>query len=699
MDINKNNSTSMSDINIIDSENLQQQNAFDMIAKTGNSFFLTGRAGTGKTTFLKNVQNAVDKRFIVLAPTGVAAINAGGQTIHSFFGFNFGVLGPADYGTMNRDKVAMVKDVDTIIIDEVSMVRCDVIDAIDRTLRKCRRSSAPFGGIQMVFVGDPFQLEPVVTQNDRAILRQIYGESKYYFYNSAVISRYGLPKIEFLKVYRQSDRRFVELLEHIRTNSVTMQDLRLINSRYNPADQDDEAYRLTLTTTKAVAARINESRLGELEGETFTYDAVYRGECGSSRDIAEERLVLKKGAQVMFTKNDGAGRWVNGTIGVVTDLSDEKVAVRLEDGSEYDVQMEEWEIVSYKYDPKEKTTEKEVVGIIAQFPLRLAWAITVHKSQSLTFDHVAVDFSQRAFAAGQAYVALSRARSLDGLVLLSPFSQSSVKVSSEVERFARDYNDEEAISREILAGETVNPFLKNKDYDGAAKALFSLAGEFASEGDAEKSMDFIRRAMAFVADDECLQGQGWDVCLDSPDGKLAQAFGAYYSGRGDAAHALLKGLGSSIDSRFDALYLLSRCYEDMQDWTSVESVYTKMISIYNDAIEKGLDSTSFRKFKYRLAILNEKVYGDPGAGVIRSLIAENPGYDKYYLALRWMLIANPEAVLAGESCGNALVRDMFDASVNEDTFIERIAGARKEKGDTWKDFRKFINSLKLAMAC
>lgn len=351
------------------------------------------------------------------------------------------------------------------------------------------------------------------------------------------------------------------------------------------------------------------------------------------------------------------------------------------------------------YDPKTKTTNKEVVGIITQFPLRLAWAITVHKSQSLTFDHVAVDFSQRAFAAGQAYVALSRARSLDGLVLLSPFSQASVKVSREVERFARDYNDEEAISREILAGVTVNPFLKDKDYDGAARALFTLAGDFAAEGDAEKSMEFISRAMAFVADDGCLQGDGWDVCLDGTEGKLVQAFGAYYSGRGDDPFAVLRGLGSSVDSHFDALYLLSRCLEDLQDWPAVEAVYTRMIALYNDALEKGLDSTSFRKFKYRLAILNEKVYGDPGAGVMRSLIAENPGYDKYYLALRWMLKANQEAVLAGESCGNSLVRDMFDATVGEDDFTARLRNARREKGDTWKDFRKYLNSLKLAMAC
>lgn len=688
----------MADINLIDSENIQQRYAFDMIAKTGNSFFLTGRAGTGKTTFLKNIQNAVDKNFIVLAPTGVAAINAGGQTIHSFFAFNFGVLGPGDYGQLNRDKVSMVRDVDTIIIDEVSMVRCDVIDAIDRTLRVYRRSSAPFGGIQMVFVGDPFQLEPVVTREDKAILQQIYGESKYYFYNSAVISRYGLPKIEFVKVYRQSDRKFVELLEHVRTNRVTMQDFRLINSRYNPWANESEPFRLTLTTTKAVAARINDTHLNELDGYSVSFEAEYKGECGSCRDIVEEHLVLKKGAQVMFIKNDTAGRWVNGTIGVVSDLSDEKIMVKLEDGSEYNVQLEEWDNVCYKYDQETKTTSKEVIGIAIQYPLRLAWAITIHKSQSLTFDHVAVDFSHRAFAAGQAYVALSRARSLDGLVLLSPFSQSSVMVSRDVERFARDYNNEEEISRELLAGQAVAPYLKEKNYDEAARTLFTLAGEFASEGDAEKALDFIRRAMAFVADDECLQGLGWDINLAGIEGRMVQAYGAYYLDHSQKALEILKSLGDSIDSEFDALYLLSRCYEDAQDWISVEMVYKKMAALYEAAIEKGLDSTSFRKFRYRLAILNERVYGDPGAGVMRSLIAENPGYEPYYRAIRWMLKANREAVAAADTNENLLVKSMFNSEQDDSEFLELLSNARDEKGDEWSGFKKFLNSLKLAMA-
>ena len=364
-----------------DSTNSEQKLAYEMIAKTSNSFFLTGRAGTGKTTFLKMVQEEVRKNFVVLAPTGVAAVNAGGKTIHSFFGLPLGVLCPWDTGVLNGDKISLVRHIDTIIVDEVSMVRCDVIDAMDRTLRQARRSSAPFGGVQMVFVGDVFQLEPVVTREDGAILMEYYGAGPYYFYKAAAIERLGLPKIEFRKIYRQSDPAFIEILEHIRTGRATARDLIRINSRVRLPGEGSTKIHIVLTSTRKEAQLLNADRLEALEGDPMVYEAEYEGQMNRQSpgsDVAEDRLVLKVGAQVMFTRNSSFGLWVNGTLGVVESLSDDGVRVRLEDGTVHDVQKAQWENIEYEFDKESKTCKKKVVGSVTQYPLRLAWAITIH---------------------------------------------------------------------------------------------------------------------------------------------------------------------------------------------------------------------------------------------------------------------------------------------------------------------------------
>ena len=470
-----------------------------MIERTNNSFFLSGRAGTGKTTFLKNVQKSIKKNFVILAPTGQAAINAGGQTIHSFFGFNFGVLGPGEIGNMNRTKIGLVRNLDTIIIDEVSMVRCDIIDAIDRTLRHYVGNSAPFGGIQMVFVGDMFQLEPIASQKDRATLKEIYGHDCCYFYKAAVIERMKLPKVEFLKIYRQNDPGFIELLEHVRLGKITGFDLTRINSRVSLCD--DEKMRITLTSTNADAKRINDERIAEISSESKAYKAICTGKAKMASEVTDETLTLKVGAQVMFTKNDRARRWVNGTIGVVANLGEENVNVRLENGEEYLVERDAWETIDYEYDHENKCCIKTITGRVEQLPLRLAWAITIHKSQSLTFDRVAIDFGRGAFSNGQAYVALSRARSFDGLELLRPMSPASVMTSRAVLEFAKDFNDSNAIDRELSIGEAINTFEKKKDYDGAAVTLYKMAVTESKAGHTDRACDYFTRAMAFTVDD------------------------------------------------------------------------------------------------------------------------------------------------------------------------------------------------------
>lgn len=693
----------MKEINLIDSENIQQKNAYDMINQTSTSFFLTGRAGTGKTTFLKNVQFMVDKSFIVLAPTGIAAMNAGGQTIHSFFGFNFGVLGPYEYGETNREKVSMIRDVDTIIIDEVSMVRCDLIDAIDRTLRRCRQSSAPFGGIQMIFAGDPFQLEPVVTPDDRKILYDIYGAGPYYFYNSNVIKKYGLAKIEFLKVYRQTDKRFLDILDRARTGMLNGADIHAINRQFSPFI-DDVDYRLTLTSTRKSAAEINQKNLDEIQSEAFNYDALVVGDPGACLDAAEQYLILKKGAQVMFTRNGSIEEpWYNGTIGIVSKLEADRIIVRLQDGSEYPVGKVTWDNTVYTYNHETKVTEKEIIGRVTQYPLRLAWAITIHKSQGLTFDNIAIDLGKKTFAAGQAYVALSRARSLEGITLLSPFTSSSVIVSTDVMKFSHDYNDEVILSRELLAGQTEAPFLKERDYDGAVVSLFALAKKAVGNSDVDMAKFMISKAMSHVADDRCLMGKGWAPSWRSDyDSRFVDAFGAFYNGDHTTALAILGSMGDGVLYDFDALYLMARCLEQYNKWDKVKKLYSTLMDMSVKERDKGSDSESFRKVSYRVAVLNESKFKESGIGIMRQLLVENPYYDRYLLDIRWMLSGHEENRLAFEAensyaITNPIIEAIYDSTISDEKFIEICDSERSVRSLVWTGFRKYLNSLKLSI--
>lgn len=681
--------------------NIEQRHAFDMIAKTNNSFFLTGRAGTGKTTFLKTIQEKVQKKFIVLAPTGIAAINAGGQTIHSFFGLDFGVLGPGDIGIMNANIIAIIRHIDTIIIDEVSMVRCDIIDAIDRTLRFYRKNSAPFGGLQMVFVGDMFQLEPVVTQEDRDILEEIYHSDSFYFYKSAVIRRYGLPKIEFLKIYRQSDPVFIQLLEHIRTGTVSYRDMLRINSRVVAPGEGSQKLKVTLTCTKKAAQVINEERLEELDGDLMVYEAEHAGDSRKCQDAAEDRLCLREGAQVIFTKNDSSQRWVNGTLAIVHSLSDDCIKVRFDNGIIQEVQKVKWESLEYQYDEQTKSSKKRIIGSITQYPLRLAWAITIHKSQSLTFDRVAIDFGKSAFTNGQAYVALSRSRSLEGLELLRPMTLSSVLVSKDVINFSSDFNNTEKITREINIGVAINAFVKNMDCDGAAVTLYEMAAKEARHGDYDYASELMTRAMSYVVDDECLMGKEWtSIQSDNLEYRLLNAIGLFYSGEAGASETILYEMKSVLDTNFDGLYILSRCYEQKEQWDKVDEIYKKMMALFNQSRDMGLDSTSYRKFKYRLAILNERVYADPGAGLMRQLLAENPAYDKYHIALRAMLIDDDDARQEfDEEIGNPIAALLFDREKNNADFLDLLREERDKKSVHWNAYRRFINNLKLAMPC
>lgn len=679
--------------------NPEQYNAYQMIANTHNSFFLTGKAGTGKTTFLKEIQQKVSKNFLLLAPTGLAAINLGGQTIHSFFGFKFGVLGPGEMGQLNPKKQRLIREIDTIIIDEVSMVRCDIIDAMDRTLRFYRKNSAPFGGVQMVFVGDMFQLEPVAQPDDREILKEIYGTDRCYFYKAFVIRRYDLPKIEFLKIYRQSDPIFIEILDHFRTGNVTMRDIMRLNSRYVIPGMESDKLKITLATNNKIAKNINDARMASLDSDEFVYTAESEGDIRNLKESVENELVLKVGAQVMFTRNDPFGRWVNGTLATVTKLVEDGIAVEIEGQGSVDVEKVTWEVVEQEYDKETKSCVRNVVGKMQQYPLRLAWAITIHKSQGLTFDRVAIDLGSGSFACGQTYVALSRARSLEGLELISRISLGSVLVSNDVIEFASTFNDCDQIYKQIQIGEAINDHVKSQNYDAAATTLYAMACREAEKGNLDYACTLMSNAMSYVADDACLSGSAWlSFQSDNYSHRILNAFGLFYDGRMDESEAILKGLGEVvINQNFDALYILARCQEEKQQWGDMWNTYDLMTEIFLQSRDKGMDSTSFRKFKYRMAILRERLGMGPGAGIMRELISENPNYEKYYLNLRWMLWEDDEVLADVAESENELVKVMFDKAASDEQFLSCLSSERENGTLEYINFRRFINGLKLAL--
>ena len=397
-----------------DVNNKQQEIAYQLIKETNVSFFLTGKAGTGKTTFLKKVQNEINKNFIVLASTGIAAINAGGDTIHSFFGIPFGVVTFKESCKVKASRIELLSNVDTIIIDEVSMCRADLIDAIDRAMKHICHSGLPFGGKQVVFVGDIYQLPPVVTTNDKDILSNMYGEGIPFFFKAKAFRGKSLPTIEFQKVYRQEDEKFLSTLNRIRNGLCLQKDINLLNSRLQECN---DKYVVTLSSVNAEADKLNKEELGRLDTTEFTYKALIAGEFDVKKFPVEESLVLKVGAQVMMCRNDSAKRWANGSIGIVTKLENDKIEVEFENGQRHQVHQTTWENCNYKYNKDEMKAEKVVTGTFTQYPIRLAWAITIHKSQGLTFNKMKLNLNRGIFQVGQLYVALSRVKTLEGLFL------------------------------------------------------------------------------------------------------------------------------------------------------------------------------------------------------------------------------------------------------------------------------------------
>lgn len=450
----------------IDLNNPEFQDAWDVLQHTHRSVFLTGKAGTGKSTFLKYIRDNTKKKTVVLAPTGIAAVNVGGQTMHSFFKIPFKPMVPDDPDYANparmrkmlrytKEKVKLIQQLELIIIDEISMVRADIIDFVDRVLRVYSGNMRePFGGKQLLFVGDIFQLEPVVTHDTRDILRRYY--RNFFFFNARAFEQINLVPIELRKIYRQSDSDFIALLDRVRINRATPADMSRLNQRCNPDYQEvNGEFAITLATRRDTVDSINDEHMKALKTPEFVYEGVIEGDFPENSLPTAFQLALKEGAQVIFIRNDKQGRWCNGTIGRVTRLSDQSVYVALENGAEMQVEWEIWENMQYSYNEKEKKVEEKVLGSFSQLPLKPAWALTVHRSQGLTFSRVVIDFAGGAFTGGQTYVALSRCTSLEGITLLKPLSERDIIVNPAVVEFSRQFNNRQLIN-EAMEQERAN---------------------------------------------------------------------------------------------------------------------------------------------------------------------------------------------------------------------------------------------------
>lgn len=399
-----------------------------IVEKTDMSLFLTGKAGTGKTTFLREVVRYTKKKCIVLAPTGIAAVNAGAMTIHSFFQFALGpfvqgVIEPKSDFRINKSKLELIRHLQLLIIDEVSMVRADLMDHIDVELRRIRRNSKPFGGVQLLMIGDLQQLPPIAHGGEDELLRQYY--KTLYFFSSSALKSMKYSCIELKNVYRQTDRHFIDILNHARDCTLTSQDISDLNARYIPgfSPKPEDGY-IRLMTHNRQVDYINAAEMEKLDSKPYTFVAAVTGTFPEESYPTADSLTLKKGAQVMFIKNDPERRFINGTLGEVKSIDKNSIAVRLaESGTVIDVEPMEWQNIRYQFDEESKEISSKQIGRFKQYPLKAAWAITVHKSQGLTFDKAIIDV-HAAFSPGQAYVALSRCRTLDGLVLSSPVSAS-----------------------------------------------------------------------------------------------------------------------------------------------------------------------------------------------------------------------------------------------------------------------------------
>ncbi len=657
--------------NELDFQNVEQQKAFDLVANTNTCLFITGKAGTGKTTFIKRIQEEIDKNFLVLAPTGIAAIAVGGQTIHSFFGFPMQAIGPYTETSLSNEKYMILKKTDTIIVDEVSMVRSDMVDGMDRCLRMVFKTNMPFGGKQVIFVGDLFQLPPVVKEGsaDAVMLHDLYGIGLPFFYKAFVLKRMNLPKIEFLKVYRQSDENFLNILNKMRNGEVTDEDLNLLNEHVSKESNND--YSVTLTSFNYMAEKINSEKLNAIEEEEFCYQAEVYGDFKKNDAPVPEYLKLKVGAQVIFCRNNPLAGYMNGTIGKIFMLDEEHIYVMLENGSKINVNKVTWENFRSKYDRQTRKMKSEVVGSFTQFPLKLAWTITIHKSQGMTFDKMHFDLSRGTFQAGQAYVAISRLRSLDGLTLSNPIRPYHVTQNQEVRVFANSFNDVEMIDDELATGRLIFKHLSNNDYDNAVKACLLQVISKTNINDCRNAALIAKKMFDIMLDDRCLLGLTKETLLLKDCSMTSNFLNAVICLYGDRFEEAI-GYADMVLCRrscVEAMFIKGRALYELERYDEAYDVVYQIISFSKESEEKKAIDKKLILFEARV---NERI-GNSIVGLCNRLISLCPEYLSSYIMIR---------------------RELHDDGVrlndeNEDDNIELIE-AFNDKSISHSDFRKIL---------
>ena len=656
-----------------------QEKAFALIESTNTSLFITGKAGTGKSTFIKMIQEEIDKNFLVLAPTGIAAINVGGQTIHSFFGFPFEVIGPHTQMRVLEEKQILLKHIDTIIVDEVSMVRCDLVDGMDRFLRTAFPTHMPFGGKQVVFVGDLFQLPPVVSEPaDEDMLCDLWEKGTPYFYKAHVLKRINLPKIEFRTVYRQKDGAFLDVLNRLRIGESTPADLELLNQHVNYSDATED-YSVILSAYRKRADLMNERKLAELDGEEFCYMGQKDGKFNTKDFIVPEQLKLKVGAQVMFCRNI-SHNCVNGTIAKVSDLSEDTITVKLENGAEVNVAQTVWESLERVYNRETKKMESQVVGTFTQYPLKLAWAVTIHKSQGMTFDRMHFDLLHGTFAPGQAYVAISRMRSLEGLTLSNPIMPYHIIQNPEIKAFANSYNDTEMIDDELQIGQEVYKYLASKDHDGAVGTCLKYVVDKCRKGDYRNAALVAKRMFDVMLDDRCLMGKTKEVELLKDCSMTCNFLNAVLCLYGERYEDAIGYANMVLDRKacLEAMFVKERalyCLERYEDAYDVD--YQIMMATQESDDKKTIDM----KQLLLEARINERL-GNSNMAICKRLIKICPECLSAYVMLRAEALKNGKALPTTEESetdeNEKLVMAFNNTDLTEEAFEQMLSASPQE---------------------
>ena len=649
---------------IIDEDNFEFKTAYELIAETNHNLFITGRAGTGKSTLLKYVQENTPKNFVVVAPTGIAAMNVGGVTLHSFFGLPLRPLMRDDEDIpqfyRGHPKRKLIEEMDTLFIDEVSMVRADLIDAIDTSLRRNGLfPSQPFGGKQVVFIGDLFQLEPVMKKGseEHAIMEEMYASP--FFFDAQVFRNAELLGIELQTVYRQKEQEFVSLLDKIRHGNMEEEDLHRLNSRYLPQEADKaEDYTITLTSRNDIAASVNKSKLDTLRGREYKYKGTIDGDFDLRRSPAEETLTLKEGAQVMFLKNDPDRRWVNGTIAKISELDTEKVKVQLENGDEHEIIPEQWENQEYTFDRRAQKITQNLKGTFKQYPLTLAWAVTIHKSQGLTFDKVIIDLGKGAFAGGQTYVALSRCRTFEGMILKSKIRPEDIFSDERVVDFSAKVNNYRQLEQRLKDGKEEYRKLRDeleklrKVRRDGAKARAELKEEkkkMKMEGDlvpVKKSPSPSMKVSPNIVEANKL----YSLALEEINKKsYRNAINHFLT-----AFSLVESVGeSSFFPMAGAQYKAGLCYYALKEYEKAIRYFTQAIDERQEAdyyFYRGSAHYQLKNYDEALADYNETLFINPlmaqalfNRGIIKSVLGDNAG-----AAVDWKRAAAQGHERAGE---------------------------------------------------